>query len=149
MVGLKRVVPKNGGRVGLLLRVGKRCAGRDCFSGVAEFCVNLERVKWLTAALLNQFLPYYFLLAIGMFPCSFRPSSSIGMLIYGCIFIGFAWSPWLFLLLPVILTMGAFHGAIINWFVYKFGYINFRMKNTSHNSRHRSLRQGDQPPNVI
>ena len=33
----------------------------------------------------------------------------------------------------VILTMGAFHGAIINWFAHKFGYINFRMKNSSHN----------------
>ena len=54
-------------------------------------------------------------------------------LIYLCIFIRFASSPWLFLLLPVILTMGAFHGAIINWFAHKFGYINFRMKNSSHN----------------
>ncbi len=54
-------------------------------------------------------------------------------LIYLFIFIRFASSPWLFLLLPVILTMGAFHGAIINWFAHKFGYINFRMKNTSHN----------------
>jgi stearoyl-CoA desaturase (delta-9 desaturase) len=42
-------------------------------------------------------------------------------------------TPWLFLLLPVVLAMGAFHGGIINWFAHKFGYINFRMKNTSHN----------------
>jgi stearoyl-CoA desaturase (delta-9 desaturase) len=54
-------------------------------------------------------------------------------LIYLCIFICFATSPWLFLLLPVVLTMGAFHGAIINWFAHKFGYTNFRMKNTSQN----------------
>jgi stearoyl-CoA desaturase (Delta-9 desaturase) len=31
------------------------------------------------------------------------------------------------------LTMGAFHGAIINWFAHKYGYMNFRMRNTSHN----------------
>ena len=27
--------------------------------------------------------------------------------------------------------MRAFHGAIINWFAHKYGYVNFRMKNTS------------------
>ena len=52
-------------------------------------------------------------------------------LFYLCIFIRFATSPWLFLLLPVILAMGAFHGAVINWFAHKFGYVNFKMKNTS------------------
>ncbi|HEY9177213.1 MAG TPA: fatty acid desaturase, partial [Flavipsychrobacter sp.] len=37
------------------------------------------------------------------------------------------------LLLPVIIAMGAFHGAIINWFAHKFGYKNFILKNTSEN----------------
>lgn len=45
----------------------------------------------------------------------------------------FATSPWFYLLLPVIFAMGAFHGAIINWFAHKFGYTNFKMENTSHN----------------
>ena len=48
-------------------------------------------------------------------------------------FIAFATSPWQYLMLPVILGMGAFHGAIINWFAHKYGYKNFWLKNTSRN----------------
>ncbi len=54
-------------------------------------------------------------------------------LAYLAFFIAFATSPWQYLLLPVILAMGAFHGAIINWFAHKFGYKNFILKNTSEN----------------
>ncbi|MBA3827989.1 MAG: acyl-CoA desaturase [Taibaiella sp.] len=53
--------------------------------------------------------------------------------VYVALFIHFATSPWLFLLLPVVMAMGAFHGAVINWFAHKYGYINFKLKNTSHN----------------
>jgi stearoyl-CoA desaturase (delta-9 desaturase) len=42
-------------------------------------------------------------------------------------------SYWLLLLLPIVLAMGAFHGAVINWFAHKYGYINFKLRNTSHN----------------
>lgn len=42
-------------------------------------------------------------------------------------------APWMYLLLPIIITMGAFHGAIINWFAHKIGYKNFKLKNTSEN----------------
>jgi stearoyl-CoA desaturase (delta-9 desaturase) len=52
---------------------------------------------------------------------------------YILFFICFSSSPWLFILLPVVILMGPFHGAIINWFAHKYGYINFRLKNTSHN----------------
>lgn len=52
---------------------------------------------------------------------------------YIALFIFFASTPWLLLLLPIVLAMGAFHGAIINWYAHKYGYINFRLKNTSHN----------------
>jgi len=31
------------------------------------------------------------------------------------------------------MTMGAFHGAIINWFAHKYGYKNYILKNTSEN----------------
>jgi len=54
-------------------------------------------------------------------------------LIYTGLFICLSSSLWLLLLLPVVLTMGAFHGAIINWFAHKYGYLNFRLKNTSRN----------------
>lgn len=50
---------------------------------------------------------------------------------YVAYFIIFATSPWLYLLL--VLVMGAFHGAVINWFAHKYGYINFRLRNTSRN----------------
>ena len=53
--------------------------------------------------------------------------------IYTVIFIVFATSAWQYLLLPIVITMGAFHGAIINWFAHKVGYRNFRLKNTSQN----------------
>ena len=52
---------------------------------------------------------------------------------YVAYFIIFATSPWLYLLLPLVLVMGAFHGAVINWFAHKYGYINFRLRNTSRN----------------
>lgn len=52
---------------------------------------------------------------------------------YVAFFVMFATSPWLYLLLPVLIVMGAFHGAIINWFAHKFGYRNFKLKNTSEN----------------
>jgi len=53
--------------------------------------------------------------------------------IYVVFFIAFASNPWLYLLLPAVITMGAVHGAVINWFAHKYGYINFKLKNTSMN----------------
>lgn len=52
---------------------------------------------------------------------------------YVLFFIKFATTPWAYLLLPMILIMAPLHGAVINWFAHKYGYINFRMKNTSRN----------------
>lgn len=60
-------------------------------------------------------------------------SRALWVLAYVAFFIIFASSPWWFLLLPIIIAMGAFHGAIINWFAHKFGYKNFVLKNTSEN----------------
>ncbi len=54
-------------------------------------------------------------------------------ILYLAIFIKYATSPWQYLLLPVILSMGAFHGAVINWFAHKYGYKNYILKNTSEN----------------
>lgn len=60
-------------------------------------------------------------------------SRTLWVIGYTTFFIIFATSPWMYLLLPVVITMGAFHGAIINWFAHKFGYKNFKLKNTSEN----------------
>ncbi|MES2703656.1 MAG: acyl-CoA desaturase [Bacteroidota bacterium] len=61
------------------------------------------------------------------------PSRVLWGAAYLAFFIAFATSWWLYLLLPVLLAMGAFHGALINWFAHKYGYINFKLKNTSRN----------------
>jgi stearoyl-CoA desaturase (delta-9 desaturase) len=53
--------------------------------------------------------------------------------IYLTFFILCGASPWLYLLFPVIVSMGAFHGAVINWFAHKYGYKNYILKNTSEN----------------
>lgn len=45
----------------------------------------------------------------------------------------FATQWWMFLLLPIHFVMGPFHGAIINWFAHKIGYVNFKLKDTSKN----------------
>ncbi len=59
-----------------------------------------------------------------------RISWAIG---YVTLFVLLASSLWWLLLLPIVITMGAFHGAIINWYAHKYGYTNFRLKNTSQN----------------
>ena len=53
--------------------------------------------------------------------------------VYTAIYVLFAPSPWFYLLLPFEILMGPVHGAIINWFAHKYGYKNFKLKNTSTN----------------
>jgi len=60
-------------------------------------------------------------------------SRLIWVAIYVTFFIAYATSPWLYLLLPIVVSMGAFHGAVINWFAHKYGYKNYILKNTSMN----------------
>lgn len=60
-------------------------------------------------------------------------SRMLWVAIYLFFFLIFASSFWWFLLLPVVITMGAFHGALVNWFAHKYGYTNFRLRNTSRN----------------
>lgn len=62
-----------------------------------------------------------------------KASRRLWVALYALFFLLFAHNAWLFLLLPVVATIGAFHGAIINWFAHKYGYINFKLKNTSMN----------------
>ncbi|MHA4847477.1 acyl-CoA desaturase [Flavitalea antarctica] len=52
---------------------------------------------------------------------------------YVAFFYFFATSWWWYLLLPIVFSMGVVHGAIINWYAHKFGYINYKVKNTSMN----------------
>lgn len=52
---------------------------------------------------------------------------------YTLFFYTFATAWWQWLLLPMTYLMAPIHGAIINWFAHKYGYINFKVSDTSRN----------------
>jgi stearoyl-CoA desaturase (delta-9 desaturase) len=43
---------------------------------------------------------------------------------YSVFYIVYATEWWMYLLLPIHFLMGPVHGAIINWFAHKYGYIH-------------------------
>ncbi len=53
--------------------------------------------------------------------------------VYTMVYIQFATVWWLWLLLPMQYLLSPIHGAIINWFAHKYGYVNFKMSDTSKN----------------
>lgn len=53
--------------------------------------------------------------------------------LYVLFYLYFAPSWVWFLLLPIHFLMSPVHGAIINWFAHKFGYITFQVSDTSRN----------------
>ncbi len=55
------------------------------------------------------------------------------VLAYVAFYLIFAPSAWFFLLLPIQIVMGPFHGAIINWFAHKYGNVSYSQNNTSKN----------------
>ncbi len=67
----------------------------------------------------------------------FFASSWYSRLIWGAgytlFFYFFATAWWQWLLLPVACLMAPIHGAIINWFAHKYGYVNFKVSDTSKN----------------
>lgn len=60
-------------------------------------------------------------------------SRAFWILVYTAFYVVFATQWWMFLLLPFHFFMGPVHGAIINWFAHRYGYENFKLKNTSKN----------------
>ena len=52
---------------------------------------------------------------------------------YITFYVLFATAWWMYLLLPITITMAAFQANIVNWWAHKFGYENFKLKNTSKN----------------
>lgn len=64
-------------------------------------------------------------------------SSKIARLIwtglYLLFFIQFATQWWQWLFLPIITLMAPIHGVIINWYAHIYGYVNFKVKDTSKN----------------
>lgn len=55
------------------------------------------------------------------------------IVIYISFYIAFATAWWMYLLLPLTITMSTFQGTIINWWAHKYGYVNYSMNNTSKN----------------
>lgn len=52
---------------------------------------------------------------------------------YIAFYVAFAPYWWLYLLLPIQFLMGPFHGAIVNYYAHRFGYVGFKQNNTSKN----------------
>lgn len=67
-----------------------------------------------------------------LFACSLT-SRIIWSMIYVAIYWYFAPAWWVFVLIPIHIIMGPFHGVIINWFAHKYGYVNFKLNDTSKN----------------
>jgi stearoyl-CoA desaturase (delta-9 desaturase) len=61
------------------------------------------------------------------------PSRVFWGAVYVLIYWQFATVWWIWLLLPIQFLMSPIHGAIINWFAHKYGYINFKVGDTSKN----------------
>ena len=64
-------------------------------------------------------------------------SSRFSRVLWGSLYIlffaVFATTWWEWLLLPITLLMAPLHGVIINWFAHIYGYVNFKVKDTSKN----------------
>ena len=63
-------------------------------------------------------------------------SRVIWIIVYAVAFIWIAPNPWVWLLFPFVLILGPLHGAIINWYAHKYGYTNYKLKNTAQNLLH-------------
>jgi stearoyl-CoA desaturase (delta-9 desaturase) len=64
-------------------------------------------------------------------------SSMFSRVLWGIGYFMFFWffttAWWQWLLLPVTFLMAPIHGAIINWFAHIYGYVNFKVSDTSKN----------------
>lgn len=67
---------------------------------------------------------------------SSRFSRVLWIFAYITFFAFFTTQLWQWLLLPITFLMAPIHGAIINWFGHLYGYVNFKMNNTSKNLFH-------------
>ena len=64
---------------------------------------------------------------------SSRFSRLLWITFYIAFFAYFTTALWQWILLPVALLMAPIHGVIINWFGHIYGYVNYKMTNTSKN----------------
>lgn len=64
---------------------------------------------------------------------SSKGSRLLWVALYVFFFLQFATSWWMWLFLPIIMFMAPIHGVIINWYAHVYGYVNFKVNNTSKN----------------
>ncbi len=64
---------------------------------------------------------------------SSRFSRLLWIAFYILFFAYFTTALWQWFLLPIALLMAPIHGVIINWFGHIYGYVNYKMTNTSKN----------------
>lgn len=64
---------------------------------------------------------------------NFWLSRLLWVALYTYLYLVFAPSFWFLLLLPLHITMGPVHGAVINWCAHKYGHVNYPADNTSRN----------------
>ncbi len=64
---------------------------------------------------------------------SSKMSRIIWTVLYLLFFLYFATAWWQWILLPIIVLMAPVHGVIINWFAHIYGYVNFKLEDTSKN----------------
>lgn len=64
---------------------------------------------------------------------SSRISRIMWTLLYVLFFLQFANAWWQWLFLPIIILMAPIHGVIINWYAHIYGYVNFKVSDTSKN----------------
>jgi len=64
---------------------------------------------------------------------SSKLSRIIWTILYVLFFLKFATIWWMWLFLPLIVLMAPIHGVIINWYAHIYGYVNFKVKDTSKN----------------
>lgn len=55
------------------------------------------------------------------------------IILYFLFFLKFATAWWMWLFLPIIALLAPIHGLIINWYAHIYGYVNFKVKDTSKN----------------
>jgi stearoyl-CoA desaturase (delta-9 desaturase) len=60
-------------------------------------------------------------------------TKAVWIVIYALLYVSIASHWWHYLFFPVTVAMGAFQGAVVNWWAHRFGYANFKMDNTSKN----------------
>ncbi|HEY4611874.1 MAG TPA: acyl-CoA desaturase [Bacteroidota bacterium] len=53
------------------------------------------------------------------------PVRMVFVILYILFYVQFATAWWLWLLLPLHFIIGPIHGAIVNWFGHKYGYVNY------------------------